>query len=1349
MTSIEDNIVDRRILIDWDGDGFINEGVLPSTPINLFPDNLYATSSFLKGFNTAFTSSNYTDTPDTSRRGLIRRSIRLGDQATSIRFMMDEYKLFQPFLGDTPNIMPGNPAAANFYGGSTYPPVKLKQMGVQSAVGVNAAGSALIPTPMPDQEYITLIPTPTFIDGTVLGYKAGKIPFTNYSGSYVALAALGYQENTGSTLDLIYSAAGNFAPGATTMTKALDNPPIWGGIPATVGTFTLSLWVLCKSPTSSGIVYVYSNNSVGNPNASPYWGRDFLSSASFSGLASGKWQQLNIVFTVSNALATNLAIDMQFTGTSASVAAYVAGVMLRAGNLAAPTRFYDNSYKFSEEQFSFTAPDDSQDYTVSYYVRSTNGITQLAPTRHVVPINSNTTTDTALTAITVTSDWQRVNDVISGSAVKRGVFYTYTAQKSGVPVDASHAGDVEFSGFQVTEGSVTTWPYHAGTGYGLEDISEYVLSVHTQSGKGNFNDVLPKEGTAEFPLNNDSLRFSPDNEDSPLYGLMNQNLKTIVQIWDRDNEVWADAWNGWTSEFQIEPGRTSSRQATIMANQGLYRLADGQLGTPIITETTMDVLAKTVIESSGWRGALNVLQSFVGLKTEVGTNAYTMDTDLLYDEVQEGVNRIEISGRDWTQATDPRKALEDVLGAENATLWLNRNGSMTIVNRDNWIDDTIADTLNLDTDVQQADYRYGEDIINAVEITVTKNKTLTDQPVWATKRPVKLIPNQRWVVDLNPTYTEGKTRTVIRYTLTGMTKAVYTQDTGISNDTSHTASQVQADAVIVELLGEAGSRPQLRLTNQNSIDMWVNISVKGDYLESGDSLIVKVEDANSIEILQGKHTATYSNPLLTDDRLAASHGEFLMLRQSLPKGEFTSFSVTIRNTDDLNRVLALSVGDLVLLKETQSDEEGLYHAIIGEDIEITNSRTLTITYHAARTMQESFAKADVSNLYDPTVNELCDMYSAYALGGGSSVEVKSGDAYGIDKILVWQTGGYSWNSRMFYGSGLGLGGTLILKPKPGQVTRLHPVNQLQTFPLTDAAGNAFAVQGAIQSLRERSWQPGYGMITLPPGDDEVLWYTKLPTDLTMVATGTAEAFIYARRSKTTDASVGAAAYFDTLLPVTPGAFYRPLLTAIINPAIFLGSGQTLVPIGRNGTVMKTWAGGAGNATPSVFYDYGLGQMTAFVNNDFKATNSAGVDVPSVAFKTYSYPNKFLAEGLYSIELLRFTQNKWMFVDTAITTYYTVFVKLATNSVAASEIILTLWDDVTGVEISHTATTVTGTSVAKIQATTTGHGSFWVSLDNNHPLTNIEFQILSHGATDFDPATYTDLLTDAAHDLVYA
>ncbi len=1352
MTDINDSPVKRRVLIDWDGDGFMNEGVSSDTPENLFPAQLYITGSELD----VYLSPNYdttwpfaTNTQDfydpefIENRGFTFRRAILGNSfgTERIRILLKQYRDHQPRPTDLTNLIVGT----NFF--------DMGQYGYSSDTDANNYAPPAIVTVSEDQDKSMDYDD---FSGITL-WDILEEPMSDYCGRiwrgggefrYI----LGQNVNNGGLLQHDYYQLGFIDIGTNNYTSsvnaALPGTINWDGFPVSPNTtYRFSMMVnvprrfLTNTTNKTQIavrLYADGNATTGTPN----FGRTLLAKSD-PVIKTGGWQRLSYTFTT-GATASQMAVDISSILLNCS-GILIGGMILTQTSAAHPARIWDSAVTFNDSQFAYTFPGDNLPYNLSFWTRANAAdVDSIIVTRKEAVLGTNTITSTLVGTFPLTDSFfpdfpfDRIDLAIPASTSRRGVWFEIEGRKAGSPIAGGAAAEIDFTGFMLTQGSATNYPYHAGTLYGYEDVTPYTLQIETSSGKENFLDGIPKDGEATLTMNNDDKRFSPSGGGF-LAPYLKPNLKVKIQVYDTTNAEWSDVWVGWTSKFEVVPGTSSTKRAVIECRQGIERLAEGTLHVPVQETIRMDELARNVIEASGWRSAGTQAQSFVGTHTLVGQNAYVMDQEQLYTRVDEGIVTIEITGTDWSQKTDPRKALEDALDVENAVMWINRNGSLNIINRDYWIAEQVQEDFILDTEVNAAEYEYGQNIINAVEVTLRKPKAIENSPVWKTNRPVKVNPRQVWVIDLNPTFDEGRTKTVIEYTLDGMTKNVYTKAAGIRGAAPPSATQAQKDKIIVELLGEPGERPQLRITNKNTVALFVEVEIKGDYLDVSNGEIIKMEDEDSINELQTRHLETYSPTLLSNEDQAESYGAFVMLRQSKVRGEFTSFRITVRNQADLDRILALKIGSIVNLTEAQSGENLLAHAIIGEDFSFTDGKTVSVTYKAARTLQEEYAKTDVTTTLDATVNIIpADMLINAKSTNGGVFGVESWFTEGLDEIMYWQTG-QSFSNR------------LVLAPSRDQLVVLSPLtNLISNIDTTDFAGNVSNAED-LPAFGGR-----WGLMLQPLGLPFVTGVNDLKNVISFGATPSGQSYIFH-----TQMTVGAGFIHSVTFPALAGAKYWAWAEYFLGDTALTWNSA---PEASFFSVLNANKGKGGAVTASRWQDDSTATLSSLLgvtpyqaqrSAQFRArANAVGTQHNAIGFQVYGRLSQttIQTEAILSVTVLRYSDYakvSGVHLDTTISHKYTLFVRTDYDSLPVDWTMTVIAED--GSTIGTTSHTIPTTGVTKFEVNIpSGNKSAWAYLSKNtDDFKDTKLYIYGYGITTSSVSTYTDLLVENTQEKVYA
>lgn len=934
-------VVNYRIGSDLDGDGFINWGIAEGTPPNLFPGALYTSKSRMVGLQYETFDELAEDVTDISNQGFTKRKIKLGydaqgDYAERIQFGINEYKIFQQHALDPDNIM-GDSI------NGTYLP------------GVTQTNGPFFSISLWDENN----PPPYF-------YKFNTLSTVGFSGG---VARIG--QNSGGAGYGFYDVAKEYSQQVSAV-QAINGIPVTAGQTYTFMTTHLPQTFLSGTP--EGWIRVYGDNG---PAASPNFGRTYIAGLDFtwSSLAP---QFLSVTFTVPVGV-TQVMFDFQDHITNPSQASRMGGHMLVEGTYTHPGRIWTDAATYSREQFPIVY-EAGKDYMVSFWVRSTDGIDGLIGKRIVAELNTANPTMTDDNVV-VTSEWVRHDFYLPAEAYERGVSWEWTATKGGIATGLDNVGTIEFKGFMVTQGTLA-YPYHAGDSYVYDDMTSYALRTATKSGKQGFHESIAYEGTMEIVLNNESKVFSPANTASPFYGVLDQNRKTVLQIWD--GIEWRNMWSGWSTQIGLSVGENGDNRATLTCQQGLFRLREGTFSAPLSEQVTMDEVVRLLIESSGWRSTALPFQSTIGYDARVDENFYVLDTELMFGQIQEGVNVLELVGQDWGRKSDIEAALKELLASENASFWLDRDGRIVVVNRNYWMNTTEPIEIDIDSDVQESNYVYGQDITNRAEVIINRKRVQTDATVWKTHRAFKVIPQKnptdRVEIEIHAERVEGRQKTIIEYTLEGMVKSVYTADPGMTYADPQSATQEQADKVVVELMPVGGGNLyRLRVINKNAVAVWVDIELKGDYLDTEDGTPIIVEDEEAINRQEAIHSQKISTGVLSDETQAQSLGLFYLLRDAQPKGEFVNLVMRDEALGvDVEKLFDMQIGTKLSLSESQTCETDSIHWIIGEDFQIENN-VLTVTYTTARTIPGNFLAVG-DPLLTSTVNLVEDWTNVRATG---------------------------------------------------------------------------------------------------------------------------------------------------------------------------------------------------------------------------------------------------------------------------------------------------------------------------------------------------------------------------------
>lgn len=650
---------------------------------------------------------------------------------------------------------------------------------------------------------------------------------------------------------------------------------------------------------------------------------------------------------------------------------FVDGFQLYSGSPASGDMYacpVDPDIAFNEEQFDVVI-DPSVSYNMSVFTRETENITAIAHSHDVsvfvCPIGDNTYTE--LTPISVTpvfGEWTRLSFEIPPQADRSGIF-----MHINVSDDTYH----EFAGLQVTEGASLA-PFNTGNSVALyENITSYVKDIKWKLGKDKFEGALPSDGEAQLVLNNASRIFSPNNSDSPLYGLMDRGLKVIIQTRWLDTDTWDTRWQGFTDTYEVDPGEFGQRETLLRAVQGVDRMRNSKLW--FLTEEDADFadVVQTMVNESGWISAHDVATSLVGFQTFVDINAYVSDPDANWETIEPGVKTVDFLGFGWNEETSAHDALTDLISSQNAHLFVNREGKLELYNRERFINVW----LNFDHEIDMNDqpdvtYQYGEDIVNSVSVTIQGKRAVPSSELWANRRAIRITSGGRREIVVNYQFDDGASKTPIDID-TEIEVDVYDTDPGLTGTVTPIPPSANLSSLaIVELTTDGSNRTILKITNKLPHPAWFMVRINGTAVDRGDNETAVIEDDKAIEELNELQKTTMNNKLISTFEEAEAAAWTLLGRRSTPSGEFDSFAFYIQDEDTYNLLNDIKVADRIVVSEYQTGEEDLQHMILQEEGNINSGGLMKVTYRLTRTDQTKYlyAEATIESKYDNLIYDV-------------------------------------------------------------------------------------------------------------------------------------------------------------------------------------------------------------------------------------------------------------------------------------------------------------------------------------------------------------------------------------------
>lgn len=483
---------------------------------------------------------------------------------------------------------------------------------------------------------------------------------------------------------------------------------------------------------------------------------------------------------------------------------------------------------------------------------------------------------------------------------------------------------IDITGFMVVKGSELPNAFNIGTEISLWDnVTEYCLSANWQLGKPNADAKIAAEGTADIVLNNVDRLFSPEYEESPLYGYMIPNLPVIIELYDPHIEEYVRKWTGWVDAYDVDAGRTRELQTNIAAKQGLLRLSQSTLNTPLLFNVSSGEAIERIINDTDW-----IPPTF---NTSWRLDVSELDVNTVFDasgaviaEFDEGQVIFEFVGDEWdsTRLT-PTKAIEDIIEVEDGWFWLNEYGRPVFRDRYHGANLFLAATEDFDVTVDRelidGEYDYGGGLYNAVEITYYPKTLEEDTLVWQSREPIIVSANS--IKNILPSFEleEGQKVSVVSILPFGTGSEFTAEAGGVDASTSVSIS--------IEVTND---KAQVVINNSSVNDIEMSFTLRGTIIRSSGGTIYAADDPATIIRYNLRMVHSANKKLLSSEAEAQAYGDWLLQKHKNPLGVFNNVQLRNRMYKWYRRQMYAKIGSTVNISDEQTGATNKRHLIIGE-----------------------------------------------------------------------------------------------------------------------------------------------------------------------------------------------------------------------------------------------------------------------------------------------------------------------------------------------------------------------------------------------------------------------------------
>lgn len=610
-------------------------------------------------------------------------------------------------------------------------------------------------------------------------------------------------------------------------------------------------------------------------------------------------------------------------------------------------KYYQSGIPWDKSQFSIYC-EKEKSYILSFFANSTDADTlKLQLHRCALGLTDVTTLNYEFN---IEPKLNKYEIEIDSSLIDTGVYFTYDLYKNNNLHGYDNRLSVDFQGFMLVEGN-TPAVYTTDLTGQYDDITEYVLSVDWKSGVSDVDSLLSYEGTANFVLNNSTRYFSIENTESPLYGLLTLNKKIIIEIQNPETFEWYTIWAGWITDYKTEPGLNSTKQTTIQAKQGMYRLRDSTLAKLYFKNTNVTNAVTKLIEYSGWLSLNDPLQTVLGYPGSLlGINTHLINIKDLFSDYNNTYAVYDNMGEFWNNTTSLETALKQVLSTENTRLWLTRDGHLRLLDRTHFI---YRESEFKFFDVEKslsATYIYGDKIVNRVSINVKEKEEQKDVIVWQSGTPIKVEPNSKKVVNIQSYFEEGSPKTITKIN-SDMDVSVYYA----KNRETVKKELKDIKKVFIDIVEDSKNQQYIYIHNNSNTTYFFDIKLYGNYLPGSDGVTYVFDNYESQELTGNIQSKNIDTHILQTEQDCKALSDYYFLNYALPYGHITKFTLNNNTLENAYNIINFQNGTKLNLSDTQTGMKNVPHYIIGTSGKIRN-KSITVDYQLSAIPKTTYTK---------------------------------------------------------------------------------------------------------------------------------------------------------------------------------------------------------------------------------------------------------------------------------------------------------------------------------------------------------------------------------------------------------
>jgi hypothetical protein len=553
------------------------------------------------------------------------------------------------------------------------------------------------------------------------------------------------------------------------------------------------------------------------------------------------------------------------------------------------------------------------------------------------------TTLVTSSAFTLTANWQ-----VQAVALTTGGSATHLVVEI---VKDTNAANVTFqaTGFMLVKGTILP---NFNMGH-ISNITPYVMNLDWFVGIHKAYQLDADDSRLTMVLSNADRLFSPEYSGSPLHGKLLPLRPVILQSWDGTTR--RTHWSGWIESIAPKTNPYGDRTVEIVCAGAMLFFEDAVTQVELQENKTTGEIINTLLDQVFLPTLLTqtILLDQVG-SCELGINTIIPDVTI-GRQIDAGVTTLAFAADNWVrrgllgEKPDPfnvYRSMRDVVVAERGRFFFNREGQAIFWNRHRSLtyDDYTLPKAMFDDTMTDLSYEYASRADFANHVTVTYHPRVISEAnnelLWQLDKPMVIPPgNER---DVAVAYKDDSQNRI--------------GARGVSLE-NYSFSEGTAD---IELVDIGANRATLRLRNRSFTKQVVlaECIVRGQKITDFGELEVEQKDGGSIA-QYGYRKLDMRLQALDDTNDAESIATFELIRRKNPAGYVRSLTLRshgLQGGSTHGHQLALTIGDVITVTETQTGHSDMYF-IIGERHHLSSGGTLLeTTWHLEPTLQKAWVR---------------------------------------------------------------------------------------------------------------------------------------------------------------------------------------------------------------------------------------------------------------------------------------------------------------------------------------------------------------------------------------------------------